>query len=92
MGKRTSLGTLIALGKIARIIFAFIVLCTVDGRRDSGARMVLTLRMPVGADDRELDEGDEEREDGRVRRDRWEVAVADAALLAVSTSSRLTAR
>ena len=36
MGRRTPSGTLIALGKSARTIFAFLVLCTVDGRRDRG--------------------------------------------------------
>jgi hypothetical protein len=88
MGKRTSLGTLIAFGKIARTTFAFFVLCTVDGSRESGARMELTLRI---ADDRELDDGDDEGEDGR---DRWEAALGDAALstAVLSTSTGLTAR
>jgi hypothetical protein len=87
MGKSTSLGTLIALGKIARTTFAFFVLCTVDGRRESGARMELTLRI---VDDR-VGGGDEEREGGRGR---WEAPVADAALstAVLSTSTGLTAR
>lgn len=65
-------------------MFAFLVLCTVDGRRESGARMELTLR--IGADDRELDDGEEEREDL--------VSVGDVVLstAVLSTSPGLTAR
>jgi hypothetical protein len=87
IGKRTSLGTLIALGKIARTTFAFFVLCTVDGRRERGAKMALTLR--IGKEDREFDVGDEEREDGR---DRGEVAVSGAVAAVVLISTGLTAR
>ena len=86
MGRRTPSGTLIALGKSARTIFAFLVLCMVDGRRERGARMELTLRIGV---DREFDVGDEEREDGR---EREEVAVAGAVLAMVLTLSALVAR
>lgn len=86
MGRRTPSGTLIALGKSARTIFAFLVLCTVDGKRERGAKMELTLR--IGAD-REFDVGDDEREDGR---ERGEVAVAGAVLAVVLTSSALVAR
>ena len=82
IGKRTSLGTLIAFGKMARTTFAFLVLCTVDGRRERGAKMALTLR--IG--DREFDVGDDERDDGR---DRWEVAVSRAV---AAVSIGLTAR
>jgi hypothetical protein len=87
MGKRTPSGALIALGKRLRTIFAFLVLCMVDGRRERGARMELTLR--IGADDREFDVGDEEREDGR---ERGEVALAGAVSAAVLTLSALATR
>jgi len=49
--------------------------------------MELTLR--IGADDREFDVGDEEREDGR---ERGEVPFADAVPLVVLTLSALAVR
>ncbi len=64
-------------------MFAFLVFCTADGKRERGARMELTLRIGV---DRE---GDEEREDGRERGD---VAVAGAVPAVVLILSALTAR
>ena len=76
------MGTLIALGKIARTMFAFLVLCTADGRRESGARMELTLR--AGTDGRELDDGDEERVDCRDF-----VSVGDVVLLTAVLSISL---
>jgi hypothetical protein len=67
MGTRTPLGTLIVLGKIARMMFAFLAFCTVDGSRERGAKIELALRIRV---DRELDEGGEGDVDREERRER----------------------
>jgi hypothetical protein len=87
MGKRTSSGTLIALGKSARMTFPFLELFTADGRRERGASTELALRARA---DREFDVGDVEREE---RRDRGEVELAVAAVVVVVvTVSKVTAR
>jgi hypothetical protein len=88
MGKSTSLGTLIALGKSARMTFPFLELFTADGRRERGARTELALRARA---DRAFDGvGDVEREE---RRDRGEVELVVAAMVVeVVTVSKVTAR
>jgi len=58
------------------MMFAFLAFCTVDGSRERGAKIGLALRIRV---DRELDEGDVEREE---RRERWGEAEAFAAVVA----------